>query len=281
MALRSQPGSETVCLATENDPLICFEAVNHAFRRPGHPPNLVLSQIDLSFPRGSFLVIVGPTGCGKSTILNLIAGLLAPSAGRVKVAVGAKPAMAYLFQQDTLLPWRTAIDNVAVPLLLRGVKAREARERARDWLGRVGLADFTNFYPAKMSGGMRKRTALAQALIYQPQILLMDEPFAALDAQTRTYMQDMLLELWQELGQTVVFVTHDLEEAIALADEVVVMSAGPASTVKRRFAVDLARPRVVEEVRLTEAFRGIYRSIWGSLREEVARAQGRGAGVEM
>ena len=179
-----------------------------------------------------------------------------------------------MFQQDTLLPWRTAAENVAIPLLLRGTGREIAIQRAHAWLRRVGLGNFADFYPAKMSGGMRKRTLLAQALIYEPKVLLMDEPFGSLDAQTRMYMQDMLLWLWQELGQTVIFVTHDLEEAIALADEVIVMSAGPASTVKRRFTVPLERPRVVEEVRLTEDFRKLYGSIWASLGEEVARSQG-------
>ena len=252
---------------------IRLEGVEHAFKRPGEPPNVVLADIDLEMPRGSFNVVVGPTGCGKSTILNLVAGLLVPSRGHVELAAGVEASIAYLFQQDTLLPWRTAADNVAIPLLLRGAGKQEARARACEWLSRVGLGNFTDYYPAKMSGGMRKRTLLAQALIYEPQVLLMDEPFGSLDAQTRTYVQDLLLRLWQELGQTVVFVTHDLEEAIALADSVIVMSAGPASTVKHRFTVDLERPRVVEEVRLTEEFRRLYRSIWASLGEEVARSR--------
>jgi NitT/TauT family transport system ATP-binding protein len=256
------------------DVAIRLQDVDHYFTRPGQPPNVVLKDINLEFVRGSFNVIVGPTGCGKSTILNMLAGLISPPTGQVEFATDVRSSMAYMFQGDTLLPWRTAVDNVAIPLLLRGAKKQEARAEATQWLRRVGLGAFTDFYPAKMSGGMRKRTLLAQALIYSPHVLLMDEPFGSLDAQTRTYMQDLLLRLWQELGQVVLFVTHDLEEAVALADEVIVMSAGPASTVKSRFAIDIPRPRVVEEVRLTERFRDIYGSIWATLGAEVARSRG-------
>jgi NitT/TauT family transport system ATP-binding protein len=236
--------------------------------------------VSLTVGQGEFVSVVGPTGCGKSTSLSLISGLAPASQGEVLVQgapVRSIPdGLGYMFQQDAVLPWRTVLDNVAAGPRYRGTDKRGARELARDWVARVGLSGFERYYPHQLSGGMRKRVALAQTLINEPSILLMDEPFAALDVQTREHMQDLLLDLWSGSGAAVVFVTHDLTEAIALADTVVVMTAAPA-TVKAVLPVGLERPRVVEEIRLEESFLAVYRRVWDSLREEVEITRARGA----
>ncbi|HEY7789405.1 MAG TPA: ABC transporter ATP-binding protein [Vicinamibacterales bacterium] len=236
---------------------------------------------DLSFetPAGSFTAIVGPTGCGKSTILNVIAGLLAPSAGRVLIAGEPLSALnrnaTYMFQQDALLPWKSVIDNVALGLLFAGVTRRDARRQAQPWLDRIGLAAFAEHYPSQLSGGMRKRIAMAQHWVMERDLLLMDEPFSALDVHTRQAMESELLALWTGSGRTVLFVTHDLEEAIALADEILVISAGPASRVVSRHVVPLARPRDLLEIRTHPRFHELYGRIWTDLRREVVRSRER------
>jgi len=232
--------------------------------------------VNLSVRAGEFVSLVGPTGCGKSTLLNVAAGLLPPSSGEVllegRPLKGLNPVAGYLFQQDAILPWKTALDNVALPLVFRGMGWREARERARVWLEKVGLGRFPRHFPHQLSGGMRKRVGLAQVLIANPRLLLMDEPFSALDVQTRQLMENELLRLWQEDRKTVLFVTHDLEEAIALADRVVVLSAGPRSRPIGEFPIPLPRPRDVAEIRLTPEFLRLHREIWDLLRGEVMRA---------
>jgi NitT/TauT family transport system ATP-binding protein len=239
--------------------------------------------IDLTVGAGEFVAIVGPTGCGKSTLLNVAAGLLLPSAGTVRIfgapLAGLNRRGGYLFQQDALMPWKTALDNVAVALEPAGIGRREARTRARAWLGRVGLSGFADRYPHMLSGGQRKRVALAQVLIRDPEILLMDEPFGPLDAQTRQIMGNLLLDLWAADRKAVLFVTHDLEEAIALADRVIVMSAGPAARLVGDYPVALDRPRDIAEIRLDPAFHAIHKSIWASLRIEVQRAYAQGEGA--
>ena len=231
-----------------------------------------LLDLDLRIAEGEFCTIVGPTGSGKSTTLSLIAGLEPVSAGTVRVlgsvVDGIPPNVGFMFQADAIFPWKTVLDNVMVGLRFRGVPAQESRERSRDWVNRVGLTGFESYYPHQLSGGMRKRVALAQTLITEPRILLMDEPFSALDAQTRVLMEDELLELWALSGATVVFVTHDLEEAISLADRVVVLTAGPA-TVKGSYVIDLPRPRDVAEIRFEPRFAEILREIWKDVRSEV------------
>jgi len=234
--------------------------------------------IDLAAQPGEFIAIVGPTGCGKSTLLNASAGLLKPSHGQVDIfgtpLTGLNGRAGYLFQQDALMPWKTALQNVAVALEPKGVPRAEADAKAREWLRRVGLSAFVDRYPHMLSGGQRKRVALAQMLIRDPEILLMDEPFGPLDAQTRQIMGNLLLDLWAANRKAVLFVTHDLEEAIALADRVVVMSAGPAAGIIGEFPVPLPRPRDIAEVRLEPAFYHIHKEIWASLRTEVQKAYG-------
>ena len=232
---------------------------------------------------GEFVAVVGPTGCGKSTTLGLISGLERPSAGEVEVmgepVQGIDPRIGYVFQADAVFPWKNVLNNVATGPLFRGQPKAQALERAHDWIARVGLTGFEDRYPHQLSGGMRKRVALAQTFINEPQILLMDEPFSALDVQTRTLMEDELLNLWSSLKASVVFVTHDLEEAISLADHVCVLTAGPA-TVKGIYTIDLPRPRNVAEIRFEPRFVQLYQQIWEDLRDEVVisyeRAKQRG-----
>ena len=220
--------------------------------------------------------MVGPTGCGKSTLLNVAVGLLQPSAGRVEMLgaplCGLNPKAGYLFQTEALMPWRTARANVAAGLEFRGVEAAQAQKQADEWLQRVGLRGFGGRYPHQLSGGMRKRVALAQTLILDPQIILMDEPFSALDIQTRQLMENQLLELWSANRKSVVFITHDLEEAISLSDRVVVLSAGPESHPMGEFAIDLPRPRDVAEIRLTPRFVQLHTQIWHAMKEEVLKS---------
>ena len=222
---------------------------------------------------GQFLALVGPTGCGKSSLLNLVAGLLKPSAGTVRVGGRTLDSVnreaAYMFQSDALLPWKTALENVALGPLLRGTPRVQAAKNAEFWLERVGLRGLGSRYPLQLSGGQRKRVAMAQALINRPPILLMDESFSALDVQTRALMENELLELWRELKATVLFVTHDLEEAIAMADRVLLLTAGPNATIKGDYKVHLPRPRNVAESRFINGFTELYETIWRDLKEEV------------
>ncbi|MGA7984816.1 MAG: ABC transporter ATP-binding protein [Burkholderiales bacterium] len=224
---------------------------------------------------GEFVSVVGPTGCGKSTLLNVAAGLLEPSAGDVTVngdpLAGINRHAGYLFQADALMPWRNALDNVVAGLVFRGLPRVQALAKGNEWLKRVGLAGFGDRYPHQLSGGMRKRVALAQTLILGPQILLMDEPFSALDVQTRQLMENELLELWSADRKSVVFITHDLEEAIALSDRVIVLSAGPETHPIGEFAIDLPRPRDVSEIRLTPHFIELHGEIWHRMKSEVLK----------
>jgi NitT/TauT family transport system ATP-binding protein len=263
-------------------PAVALRGVSISFRLEDGGAYDAVAPSDLAVAPGEFVAIVGPTGCGKSTLLNVAAGLLAPSAGRTEISgralAGLNARAGYLFQQDALMPWKTALDNVAVALEPRGVRRAEALDRARDWLDRVGLSAFAGRYPHMLSGGQRKRVALAQTLIRDPEILLMDEPFGPLDAQTRQIMGNLLLDLWARDRKAVMFVTHDLEEAIALSDRVVVMSAGPAARIVGDFPVALDRPRDIAEIRTEPAFHAIHKAIWGTLRGEVQKAYARGEG---
>ncbi|GAA3714086.1 ABC transporter ATP-binding protein [Streptomyces tremellae] len=262
-------------------PAIELRGASKVFSTPSGMPHTAVRDLDLTVGRGEFVAVVGPTGCGKSTTLTLVSGLTEPTEG--EVLIGGEPVrgipdnVGFVFQQDAVFPWRTVLSNVMAGPRFRGVPKAEARERARQWLHRVGLGAFEDRYPHQLSGGQRKRVALAATFVGDPEILLMDEPFSALDVQTRALMSDELLDLWSGTGASVVFVTHDLEESIALADKVVVMTAGPA-TVKEVFEIGLPRPRKVEQVRLEKEFTDIYREIWSSLGEEVRITRERGAG---
>ena len=228
---------------------------------------------------GEFVAIVGPTGCGKSTLLNVTAGLLPPARGNVAIFGRTLSRLnsqaGYLFQADALFPWKTATENVAIGLEIAGIPIRDARTRSREWLARVGLDAFGDRYPHMLSGGQRKRVGLAQVLIRDPKILLMDEPFGPLDAQTRQIMGNLLLDLWTADRKAVLFVTHDLEEAIALSDRVVIMSAGPAARIIGDWRVPLTRPRDISEVTLDPAFHELHRDIWQKLKAEVLKGYAR------
>ena len=277
-----------VSTGTQNAPdqstyAIELRDVTKRFLTPAGKAYTAIRDINMAVAPGEFVAVVGPTGCGKSTTLGLISGLERPSAGEVEVmgepVQGIDPRIGYVFQADAVFPWKNVLNNVATGPLFRGQPKAQALERAHDWIARVGLTGFEDRYPHQLSGGMRKRVALAQTFINEPQILLMDEPFSALDVQTRTLMEDELLNLWSSLKASVVFVTHDLEEAISLADHVCVLTAGPA-TVKGIYTIDLPRPRKVGEIRFEPRFVQLYQQIWEDLRDEVVisyeRAKQRG-----
>lgn len=254
---------------------LSFEHVTCRFSRPGKTSQTVVNNASLSIAPGEFVSVVGPTGCGKSTLLNMAAGLLFPTSGRVlsfgKEIDGVNRHATYLFQGEALMPWRRAIDNISAGLQFAGVSAKEAAERAQIWLERVGLKGHGHKFPYEMSGGMRKRVAMAQALILETPIILMDEPFSALDIQTRQLMESELLTLWQANRKSVLFITHDLDEAISLSDRVVVLSAGPGTRPIAEFPIDLPRPREVSEIRNTERFVELHTQIWDVLRSEVLK----------
>jgi NitT/TauT family transport system ATP-binding protein len=252
--------------------------VTKSFNTPQGGNREVLRDVNFSVGAGEFTAVVGPTGCGKSTTLSMICGMERPDAGEVLIdgrpVDGIGEHVGFVFQTDAVFPWKTVIGNVAAGPRFRGTPRKEALAEAADWIRRVGLTGFERYHPHQLSGGMRKRVALAQTMINQPRVLLMDEPFSGLDVQTRQIMSDELLSLWELTRPSVVFVTHDLEEAIALADKVVVMTAGPA-TVKEEFEIDLPRPRNSREIRHTPDFVKLHDRIWESLRDEVQVAYSR------
>ena len=262
---------------------VMLDDVVVAFRLADGGVYTAVEHATLRVADGEFVAIVGPTGCGKSTLLNVTAGLLAPAAGSVDIFGSPLTTLngeaGYLFQADALFPWKTATENVAIGLETAGTAVEEARTRARAWLTRVGLGSFGDRYPHMLSGGQRKRVGLAQVLIRDPKILLMDEPFGPLDAQTRQIMGNLLLDLWSADRKAVLFVTHDLEEAISLSDRVVIMSAGPASRIIGDWRVPLARPRDTAEVKLMPAFHELHREIWSKLKAEVIKGYAQSDGA--
>ncbi len=256
-----------------NDVAVRLKDVTIEFRMADRASYKAVERVTLTVNEGEFVSIVGPTGCGKTTLLNVAAGLYQPSAGAVEIfgtgLGGLNGQSGYLFQAEALFPWKTALENVAIGLETVGVPVAQARARAQDWLTRVGLGKFGARYPHMLSGGQRKRVGLAQVLIRDPKILLMDEPFGPLDAQTRQIMGNLLLDLWSQNRKAVMFVTHDLEEAIALSDRVLIMSAGPASRIIGEWRVTLPRPRDIAEVKLDPLFHQLHREIWQALKDEV------------
>ena len=261
-------------------PAIELDCVSRRFISPEGKAIMALRDFSMTVQKGEFCAVVGPTGCGKSTTLSLITGLARPNSGAVRIGgkpiEGIDPRIGFVFQADAVFPWRSVLENVAAGPLYRGVAKTQALEKARDWVRRVGLAGFEQHYPHQLSGGMRKRVALAHTFINEPEILLMDEPFSALDVQTRALMQDELLGWWEGNGASVVFVTHDIEEALALADKVFVLTAGPA-TVKRVYEVDLPRPRVASEIRYTQLGYWARESPYGFMIEKAETLNGKRA----
>ena len=242
-----------------------------------------IRDVTFTIEPGQFCAIVGPTGCGKSTTLGQVSGLERPSAGSVRVGgdevKGVTKGVSFMFQADALFPWKSVLGNVMTGPVLNGTSKKDAIALARDWLRRVGLSGFEDRYPHQLSGGMRKRVAMAAALINEPTILLMDEPFGALDVQTKAIMQTELLGLWEQSRPSVLFITHDLDEAVALADRVLIMSSSPG-TIKETFDIDLPRPRgEVQEIRHERRFLELQNQIWDSLKDEVQRAYARTAGA--
>ncbi len=259
-------------------PAISFEDVRCTFSAKGDPAQTytAVDHTSLQVAPGEFVSVVGPTGCGKSTLLNVAAGLLQPSSGQVRIfgqSLGGEVnrRAGYMFQSDALMPWRSALQNVIVGLQYRGVEEAQAILLGEEWLQRVGLQGFGDRYPHQLSGGMRKRVALAQTLILDPDIILMDEPFSALDIQTRQLMENEVLELWGAKKKAVLFITHDLDEAIAMSDRVIVLSAGPATHPIGEFVIDLPRPRDVAEIRVNPRFIELHQQIWSVLRDEVLK----------
>ncbi|MGI8524885.1 MAG: ABC transporter ATP-binding protein [Pseudolabrys sp.] len=255
---------------------VSLNKVDVAFRLADGGVYRAVARASLTVADGEFVAIVGPTGCGKSTLLNIAAGLIAPSAGSADIFGAPLAAInrqaGYLFQADAPFPWKTALENVAIGLQTAGTPQPEARSRAQQWLTRVGLGSFAGRYPHMLSGGQRKRIGLAQVLIRDPKILLMDEPFGPLDAQTRQIMGNLLLDLWSAERKAVMFVTHDLEEAIALSDRVVIMSAGPSASIIGDWRVPLPRPRDIAETKLDRGFVDLHRDIWQVLKAEVIKS---------
>jgi NitT/TauT family transport system ATP-binding protein len=251
---------------------IAIENVTHVFASPGATAALpAITDVSFEIKPGEFAAVVGPSGCGKSTLLNLISGLLVPTRGELVVkgerVKGIRHDVGYMPARDALLPWRTVQKNVEFPLELHEkLDSRERRERARALIAAVGLAGFELYYPHALSQGMRQRVAIARTFATNPDILLMDEPFSALDAQTRLHVQDLFLSMWERDQHTVVLITHDVVEAVALADKVIVFSAAPG-TVKAVYDVDLPRPRSVEHLLFEEpVFQDYLRMIWSDLR---------------
>lgn len=251
----------------------CF--ASNAGKGRSYEPYTAVKDVSLDIVDGEFVSVVGPTGCGKSTLLNVAAGLLKPTSGSIEIfgspLQGINKDAGYMFQAESLMAWRSALQNVMVGLEYRGVPKKEAHERAMGWLKTVGLAGFEDRYPHQLSGGMRKRVSLAQMLVLDPKIVLLDEPFSALDAQTRVLMENELLTLWAANRKSVLFITHDLEEAISMSDRVVVLSAGPGTHPIAEFSIDLPRPRDVSEIRHTKHFVDLYREIWDVMKEEVLK----------
>jgi NitT/TauT family transport system ATP-binding protein len=252
--------------------MLDIQGVTKRFSR-GAETTLALQDVNLTVEAGEFVTIVGPSGCGKSSLLTLVSGLSPPSEGTIRIAgqdiIGTNRDVGFVTQQDNLFPWRTLLDNVAFPLELAGIGHAARTREAKQWIRRVGLDGFETAYPHQLSGGMRQRGNIIRSLIYEPRVILMDEPFGPLDAQTRLVLQALLLSIWETQRSTVLFVTHDLTEAIGLADRVVLMSARPGRIV-RDDRVDIPRPRDIFRIATQPAFRSLYDTIWQELATQMS-----------
>jgi NitT/TauT family transport system ATP-binding protein len=273
--MQQQPGAPSA--QTVMTPALLFDDITCTFvsKDDRSQRYTAVANTTLAIAPGEFVSVVGPTGCGKSTLLNVGAGLLQPSSGRVEVfgepLTAVNKRAGYMFQAEALMPWRSALQNVIAGLQYRGHDEKEAAELGEQWLARVGLQGFGDRYPHQLSGGMRKRVALAQTLILDPDIILMDEPFSALDIQTRQLMENEVLDLWNAKKKAVLFITHDLDEAIAMSDRVIVLAAGPGTHPIGEFKIDLPRPRDVAEIRMHPRFVELHQQIWDVLRDEVLK----------
>jgi NitT/TauT family transport system ATP-binding protein len=257
-------------------PIVEFEDVTKVFFK-GDMPVQALGRLNLAVREGELLAVVGPSGCGKSTLLNMTAGLMAPGTGAIRykgqAIRGANTQVAYVTQKDNLLPWRTVAQNIRLPLEMgphRSLPEAEKRARVARYVDMVGLSGFETHYPKELSGGMRKRAQLARSLVYEPDTLLMDEPFGALDAQLKLMLQAELLKTWEGSGKTLIFVTHDLTEAISLADRVIVMSGRPGKIITIA-DIRLPRPRDVFQIRFQPAFASYFEELWAALRQDMGR----------
>ena len=258
--------------------LLELENVSVSFAsRNGQPPLLALHNMNLAVEKGQLVALVGPSGCGKTTVLNLLAGQITPTEGQVRLdgapVKGLLPSLGYISQADTLLPWRTVLDNVALAMELRGIPKSQRQETARSLMEKMGLKGFELSYPRELSGGMKKRAAIARVLAVDPSILLLDEPFAPLDAFTRQRLQDDMLSVWEATGSTILYVTHDLTEAITLADRVILMGTRPGRLVKE-YSIDLPRPRRVMDVKFSPHFVELERDIWQELEAQLPAWEG-------
>ncbi|WP_427008722.1 ABC transporter ATP-binding protein [Pseudarthrobacter sp. H2] len=251
---------------------ISFQNIGQTFPTPAGP-TVALESFDLDIKAGEFVALVGPSGCGKTTAMNIAAGLVKPSSGTVKLGESAPKLgnydVGYLLARDCLQPWRTAAENVMLPLEIRGVPRRQARATAAEHLESVGLGHAGASYPAQLSHGMRQRVAVARTLAFNPKVVLFDEPFSALDAQTKINLQDLLIGLWEKHRSTVMFITHDLSEAVTLADRVVVMSAHPGRILKE-FRIDLERPRSALDLQGDPLYHEYYQEIWSIIKTEMS-----------
>ena len=260
-----------------DDRVLVFDGIGQDFPSPGQRTQVrVLDGISFEAARGKFIAVIGPSGCGKSTLLQMAAGLLRPTRGAVhhrgRNVTSVNTEVGFVPQQAQLLPWKTLAENVELPLVLRGVSADERRKRVDDVLRSVGLSGFEQHYPSQLSGGMQKRGSIARTLIYRPDVILMDEPFGALDAQTRMVMQSDLQTLSMEAGATVIFVTHDITEAVLLADNVVVLSQRP-SRLLANIAIGLPRPRNMFEPFKNPGFDAAYDAVWTEFRSQIQAGQ--------
>jgi NitT/TauT family transport system ATP-binding protein len=263
-------------ISTHRRPAVVIEGVSHTFRAPDGRVMSALDSISLDLYEREFFAIVGPSGCGKSTLLNMVSGLLKQAEGSIELRGDGRSLtqrdVGYITQDSNLYPWCTVIENILVPLQIRKVAKAEARERAQHWIKLVGLSGFENHYPKQLSGGMQKRCSIARTMVYNPDLLLMDEPFGALDAITRQTLQGTILELWQQRQTSVMFITHDLTEAISLSDRVAVMSSRPGQ-IRAVIDIDLERPRDVQNVTSAPRFRSLREELWHLLEPELGAHQ--------